>query len=219
LACDCAQILMEESTTECLYYRAFRSYLLQSPDFKTDFHLLQKQQSDFPDSFKVLNVHDQVRLKQMQSAYCTGRFVLFEGSTFDFAKVILPELEKSEKPHRELVIDVYKNRKTILEPYTGPIKDACFEYPVLDGSIDLMVQSGLCAYVVEIKTDTADHSIIGQVMKYYVGMCLKLSLKFFNEVKIITVCPGYDQASHRGLKQIGATVLSINPKTSKTALL
>ena len=52
-------------------------------------------------------------------------------------------------------------------------------------------------------------------MKYYIGMCLQLSLKFFRDVKIITICPGYDQAACNGLRQIGATMLLIDPVTLK----
>jgi len=209
----------EELTTECLYYRTFRSFLLQNSDFKTDFILLRRQQDAFPDSFKILTEKDQTRYKQMQSAFYTGRFSLFEGNTIDFSNIPLPEIEKSDITHKELVAEIYKNRTLTLEPYTGPIQEACPEYPVYFGSIDLMIRSGSCAYIVEVKTDTADHAIVGQVMKYYVGMSLQLVLKFFDEVKIITICPGYDQAAYNGLRQLGAAILLLDHKSMKISTL
>ena len=211
--------MSEEKTSECLYYRAYRSFLLQSPEFNIDFQLLQKQRSDFPDSFSLLTDKDQIRLRQMQSAFYTGRFVIFEGCTYEFSNIILPDPGKSDKNHKELVNEIYKQRAVILEPYTGPIEDACIEYPVIDGFVDLMAQSNRCAYIIEVKTSTADHAIIGQTMKYYVGVSLQLVLKFFNDVKIITICPGYDPASYRGLKQIGATILSINTENMKVSAI
>jgi hypothetical protein len=209
---------MESLTTECLYFRSLRSFLLQLPEFHVDYQLLQKQMVEFPDSFQLPS-QDRARLNSMQRSFQTGTFSLFEGNLSEFTNIILPDNEKSEKNHKELVKEIYRNRKTTLEPFIGPIEDVCPEYPVLDGSLDMMALKGLCAYIIEVKTVTADHAIVGQVMKYYVGMCLKLILKFFNEVKIVTICPGYDPASYRGLRQIGATILAIDPKSLKTTLL
>lgn len=205
----------EESTTECLYYRAFRSYLLQDPDFKMNFELLDEQFKKYPESFKSFEKIEVLRMIHMQESYKTGIFNLFKGNIEDFSKVILPKRDNVEQKHRDLVLGVYQDREKSLVPYIGPIDDACPEYPVMFGDIDLMILSGRCAHALEFKTDTATHAIVGQVMKYYIGLCLLFNIKFFNDVKIITICPGYDQAAYNGLRQLGAIILLVDPKTLK----
>ena len=209
--------MAEESTTECLYYRAFNSYLLQEKHFKSNFDMLQQQFSEHPKSFKIFSKNEVLRLVQMEQAYRTNTFNLFSGNTLEFNNIILPKIENVLVDHQELVFHTYQNREISLIPHTGPIDDACPEYPVLYGFVDLMVLSGKCAYAIEFKTDTASHSIVGQVMKYYIGLSLLFNLKFFNEVKLITICPGYDQAAYNGLRQIGATMLLVDPKTLKVS--
>jgi hypothetical protein len=201
--------MSEDITTEALYYRAHHSFLLQSPEFRTDFELLTHQYQSFPESFKVLSKPDVIRIRQMQDSYRTGRFTLFD-LVPDLSMPNFPTSGKSDRKHGELCMEIWKRRESVLEPHTGLIDSACLEYPVRFGKVDLMVQSGSCAYIVEVKTETADHAIVGQVMKYFVGMCLKLILKMFNEIKIITLCPSYDEASMLGLRQIGAKALILN---------
>jgi hypothetical protein len=203
----------EESTTECLYYKTYRTFLLQDPEFKTNFELLAHQYYNYPQTFKIFTKNDIHRLVRMQDAFKTGIFSLFNGITFDRSTPILPKMDDIDQSHYELIRGVYKNGS--LEKYTGQINSMCLEYPVPYGNIDLMVISRNCAYVIEFKTDTATHAIIGQVMKYYIGLNLKLNLKYFNDVKIITICPGYDQIALKGLKQMGATILLVEPKTLK----
>jgi hypothetical protein len=149
----------------------------------------------------------------MQEAFRTGVFNLFKGIPLDFSNTVLPKMDNVEQSHRCLIREVYQSG--VLEKYTGPIDDICLEYPVLYGSIDLMIISNKCAYLIEFKTDTATHAILGQVIKYYIGLCLKFNLKFFNDVKIITVCPGYDPIALKSLKQIGALTLLVDSNTLK----
>ena len=209
--------MSEESTTECLYYRAFNSFLLQEPMFRSNFEMLNEQFIKHPKSFRFLLKNEVLRIIQMEDAFKTGTFNLFCGNTIDFTETILPKIDNVGVKHRELVLSIYQDRERSLVPYIGPIDDACPEYPVLYGDIDLMVLSNKCAYAIEFKTDTASHAIIGQVMKYYIGLCLKFNLKFFNDVKLITICPGYDQAAYKGLRQLGATLLLVDPKTLKVS--
>jgi len=210
--------LGEESTTECLYYRAYMSYLLQDPDFRMNFEMLFDQFKKYPESFKIFEKIEVQRMAQMQEAFKTGIFNLFKGSTEDFSKVILPKIENVEQKHRDLVLGIYQDREKSLVPYIGQIDEACPEYPVVFGNIDLMILSGRCAHAIEFKTDTATHAIIGQVMKYYVGLSLLFNLKFFNDVKLYTICPGYDQAAYNGLRQLGVTMLLVSPQTLKVSM-
>jgi len=207
--------MSEESTSECLYYRAYRSFLLQDPEFKVNYEILSDQYKRFPGTFKQFSKNDVLRLIRMQEAYKTGTFNLFKSISLNTSNTVLPKMGDIDQSHQNLVWEVYK--RGVLEKYTGPIENVCPEYPVLYGNIDLMIIAGNCAYAVEFKTDTADHSIIGQVTKYYIGLCLQLNLKFYNDVKIITVCPGYDPVALKALKQIGTIILLIDPKTLKVS--
>jgi len=205
----------EKTTTECLFYRAFRSFLLQDSDFKINFEMLAHQYYQFPDTFNIFSQNEVQRLIQMQEAFRTGIFNLFKGIPLDFSNITLPKMDNIEQTHQDLIREVYKSGA--LEKYTGLVEEVCLEYPVNYGNIDLMAIANNCAYVIEFKTDTATHAILGQVMKYYIGLCLKFNLKFFKDVKIITVCPGYDSIALKGLKQIGATTLLVDSKTLKVS--
>ena len=202
----------ENSTTECLYFRAYRSFLLQEPDFKMNFEILAHQYYHFPNTFKIFSKNDVERLIQMQEAFRAGVFYLFKGINIDLTNTTLPKMNNIKQTHQDLIREVYKNG--ILDKFIGgSINNVCLEYPVIYGNIDLMIIANNCAYVIEFKTDTATHAILGQVTKYYIGLCLKLNLKFFNDVKIITICPGYDPVALKGLKQIGATTLIVDSQT------
>jgi len=205
--------MSEESTSECLFYRAYRSFLLQDPEFKINFEILADQFHRFPETFKRFSENDVHRLVSMQEAFKTGIFNLFKGISSDLSNTVLPKMEDIDQSHRDLVRNIYKSGA--LNHYIGPNHTVCPEYPVIYGNIDLMALSNNCAYAIEFKTDTANHSIIGQVIKYYIGLGLQLNLKYFNDIKIITVCSGYDQVALKGLKQIGAITLLVDAKTLK----
>jgi hypothetical protein len=203
----------EESTTEVLFYFALHSFLLQRTDFKDKFEMLRNQYQEHPTTFKIFSKPQLLWIKKMQDSYKTNSFTLFEEVPLCLEKYTPPRGSKSEQKHHDLCMDIWKNRTTTIEPYTGPIDSTCYEFPVIYGNIDLLVQSKRIIHIIEVKTETATHAIVGQVMKYYVGMCLKLFLKLFDEIKMITICPGYDQASFDGLRQIGATPLIIDSKS------
>jgi hypothetical protein len=209
----------EEKISECLFYRTFRSYLLQNSDFKLNFEILLDQYKSQPKSFSVFSKKDVQRLIQMQHAYKTGNFNIFQTNFNDVSFSSIPKGEDLKQKHSEIVQHLYKNKETMIIPYTGPIEDACPEYPVIFGNIDLLVISEKCAYSIEVKTDPATHSIVGQQMKYFIGLCLKFNLKHFNDVKLITVCPGYDNAAYVGLKQLGALMLVIDSNTLNVSKL
>lgn len=208
----------EEKISECLFYRAFRSYLLQNSEFKMNFEILLDQYKSHPKSFSVFSRNDVQRLIQMQHAYKTGNFNLFQNNN-DTISIIPPKGEDLKQKHSDIIQHLYKNKETMIVPYTGTIDDVCPEYPVLFGNIDLLVISNGCAYSFEIKTDQATHAIVGQQMKYFVGLCLKLNLKYYNDVKLVTICPGYDNSAYIGLKQLGALMLVIDCNTLNVSRL
>jgi hypothetical protein len=184
-----------------------------------NFEMLIDQFKKHPQTFKMFSKIEVLRLVQMEEAFKTGSYNLFKGNSLDFSKMIFPKIENVDQKHKDLVMEIYKNREETLIPYTGTIDEVCPEYPVLYGDIDLMIISSRCAYAIEFKTDTANHSIVGQLMKYYIGLSLKYNLKFFDDVKLISICPSYDPAALNGLRQIGATILTVNPKTLKVSTI
>lgn len=199
-----------EVETEALFYRLLYSYLLQRPSLKDNYKILCEQYKQYKESFKKLRKPEILWLKKIQEDIENDKYSLFSNS-LNLTNPI-PDIlkkEKSEQRHRDLCREIVK-KKEILIPFVSNIDKINIEHPTLFGPIDLIVYNNKLVYIIELKTKSADHSIIGQVMKYYIGMCLKLILKLFDEIKIITLCPGYDQASYQGLKQIGVTPLLIN---------
>jgi hypothetical protein len=171
--------------------------------------MLLDHYTKYPKSLLVLTKNDLLRLKQIQEDIVNNRYSLFSG-TLDFNNN-LPEFkkEKSDIKHAKLCDKLIEKTDT-LESLVGPINYISREHPTPFGPIDIVVQSGDTAFVIEVKTYKADHAIIGQVMKYFIALSLKLIIRHYDDIKMITLCPGYDKASYFGLKQIGARPLIIN---------
>lgn len=212
-------MLMKDSCAieaESLYYRLYESYLLQTPNLIENYEMLKALYKRQPQSFQYFTKNDILRIKQIQDDIWEGKFSLFSGE-MDLTTEIPESLrkEKSAKKHKEICTSLIKHR--LLDQITGKPDLISMEHPTRFGLIDIMVIANNCAYIFEIKTSSATHDIIGQVQKYYIGMSLKLILKFFDEVKLITLCPGYDSASYHGLKQLGAKtmLISSNPMEIK----
>jgi hypothetical protein len=201
-----------ESTASCLYYSLLHSYLLQKQDLRDSYDVLVDHYKTNPESLKILSKNDLIRLKKIQDDILNNRYTLFSGS-LDLS-VNLPEFreEKGNVKHADLCNRIIGDPK-ILESIIGPINYLSREHPTPFGPIDIVAQSLDTIYVIEVKTSKSDHSIIGQVMKYFIALSLKLIIKHYDNVKMITLCPGYDKASYFGLKQIGARPLIINTKT------
>jgi hypothetical protein len=200
-----------EIETDALFYRLLHSYLLQQPALKENYAMLLGHYHEHQESFKILKKHEILWLNQIQNDVKNNRLSLFS-SPLDLSPTSeILKKEKSDQSHKDICREIIRN-KEIIEPFTGPIKEMNIEHPVRFGFIDLIAYSNRRVYIIEIKSKSADHSIVGQMMKYYVGMCLKLVLKLFDEVKMITLCPGYDQSSFSGLKQMGAIPLIISKK-------
>ena len=197
-----------ETDAEALYFRLRRSYLLRTSSIMDDYEMLREHYHDHPESFKVFNKTELLDIKRIQRDVSEGRHTLF-GSALDLsAPTDDTSREKSDKNHRELVKAVIRNPRA-LEPFTGPINFLNTEHPVVFGSVDIVAQSGAILHAIEVKTHAAGHAIIGQLMKYYVGLSLGTIRRHYDEVRLIALCPGYDAAASNGLRQIGALPLLI----------
>lgn len=211
---------LESLTTEVLYFRLFCSYLLQSKDVRDNYDILTDQYQKHPESFKVLNKYELLRLKQMQDDILNNRHTLFSGPiTLDTETPEWIKTEQNDRKHTDICMSLARRKDTLLQPIIGPIDLINLEHPSRFGSIDIFILSNKICHILEIKTKPATHHIVGQMIKYYVGECLNLSLRVFNDVKLITLCPGYDQAAYRGLQNIGAKTMLLNTKTLEISWL
>lgn len=209
----------EQLEAEALYFRMHRAYLLQLPELKEDYEMLRDHYHTHKDCLQGLTKNDLLRIKRIQDDVLNNRHTLFSG-TLDLSPRIPEALkkEKSSQGHKTMCDTILRNRTTVLEPFIGHIDFMNREHPTMFGSVDIISQSGPVMHVIEVKTKAADHSIIGQVMKYFIGMSLGIILRHYDDVKMVCVCPGYDQESFGNLKRIGAIPLLINSSLSKTEI-
>lgn len=205
---------MTPADTETLYFRLYCSYLLQSQDVRDNYDMLTDQYLKYPESFKSLNRYELLRLKQMQDDILNNKHTLFSGPiTLDTETPEWAKIEQNDRKHNDICMSLARHKGALLQPIIGPIDLINLEHPSRFGSIDVYVLSNRICYIIEIKTKPATHHIVGQMIKYYIGECLKLNMKVFDDVKLITLCPGYDQAAYRGLQNIGTKTLLMNTKT------
>jgi hypothetical protein len=207
---------MSAKIAECLYYRTWTSFLRRSKEFQTDYKFLLEHKNEFPTSFDIFTQNDLNRISLMDHFFKTGQFLCFKISDPVFSDTV-PQMEDTKESHRNIIRKLYDDREKSICPYTDGIDFICPEFPVESGNIDLVVYSKNIAYAIELKTTSADHSIIGQVLKYYIGLSLNLCHKFYNDVKLITICPGYDKTAFWGLKQMGVRTLLLDPYNLKVS--
>lgn len=210
---------IEQIEAEALYFRMYRSYLLQLPKLREDYEILRDHCETHKGCLQGLTKNDLLRIKTIQDDILNNRNSLFTG-TLTLASDLPAELkkEKSSQGHKDMCDTIVRNKEYLLEPFTGCIDFMNREHPTGFGLVDIIAQNGPVMYVVEVKTEAADHSIVGQIMKYYIGMALKIQLRLYDEVRMICICPGYDQASFNGLRGIGATPLLIARDLSHTEI-
>jgi len=197
------------SLAEALFYRLYNSYLLQKSDLIDNYRMIQELYQTSPKSLLSLSTRNIKRLKKVQEDILEGKHSLFSSGLNCGPVVDICKNEKTDKSHVDICLELAKNPH-LLEPFTGPINYLTLEYPTLFGPIDLMVLSNKTAYIIEVKTDTANHAIIGQVTKYWIALSLRLSINHYDEVRIITACPGYDKIALIGLKDLNAIKLKIS---------
>lgn len=193
---------------EVIYFRLYRSYLLQTTDLKTNYEMLLDLWKNHPEVFNIFSKCDLERLRRVQKDLQNNQHTLFSGP-MDLGPEI-PETLKKEKTstrHQDICREITRSPNVLAPHVGGSVEFINREHPTYFGPIDILVQNQSCAYIIEVKTSSADHSICGQVQKYFIGLSLRLHLKAFDEIKIITLCPGYDKASYQGLRQIGAKML------------
>ena len=197
---------MAESDVRALYYKLYEYYLTKNPSLKTYHGILADCYQSEPESFKTFNKAELLRIKKIQEDIRDNKWSLFS-SPLDLCGEAPSCIrgEKSSKNHKDLCWQIAKNSKDTLEPFTGPINYMNFEHPTGYGPADLAVfgQNRIC-YIIEVKSTTADHAIVGQVLKYFIGMSVRLGLRIYDDVRMICMCPGYDKPAFNGLKSIGA---------------
>jgi hypothetical protein len=214
MECPIPQKKAEESIAESLYFLVLHSYLLQKPDLKDNYGVLLDHYNKYPESLLILTRNDLIRLKHIQNDIKNNSYTLLYGD-INFSKYELPELkkEKSSLNHNTLCNNIINKQDLLGGIIGGTVDYVSREHPTFFGPIDIVAQHKDTVFIIEVKTYKTDHSIIGQVIKYYIALSLKLINRCYDDIKIITLCPGYDRASYIGLKQIGAKPMIINPNS------
>ena len=201
----------DQTVALSLFFRLYNSYLLRDPALKDNYEMLLEHYNEYPESFKILNRFDLQRLKQIQNDIRMDRYSLFSG-TIDFSADIPKDIKASKvsKRHKDLCDDLIDCGGALDEIIGRPVTFRSREHSCAFGVIDILLQDDdYCAYIVEVKADQAKHDIVGQVMKYFVGISLKLNYRLYHDVKVITCAFGYTKEAISGLLQIGAMPTSI----------
>lgn len=86
------------------------------------------------------------------------------------------------------------------------------------GRVDMLYQDHKVAYPVEVKRGDGTHALIGQIMKYTLAIKLKLHYKFYERVKPVTICTGYDSFVLSELKKMGVMTLRYEFTKDRLAL-
>lgn len=86
------------------------------------------------------------------------------------------------------------------------------------GDIDILAKDENSIYIIELKKDVANHSIVGQVLKYALHFQKRLIYNLFNDVKIITIAGSYTNYAFNQLKAIGANTLIYNANNNNLNL-
>lgn len=190
---------------EALFYRCYYAYLKGNfEETKTFFNFL-KEEFHKTQNKEALNKYQLKHLKKISEALKTGiisnsTWIQFNEEDDDVVKT-----GKSDKNHIQLVRAIYDSRDELKEVLR--IKDDCFHLYNIEcpcgqyGRIDMVFKDNTYIYPVEVKPGLGGHDIIGQILKYDLYLRLKTHLKFWSDVKPITICWDYSKFVKKELKK------------------
>lgn len=121
-----------------------------------------------------------------------------------------PEKEDpAQIKQKELVRNIHeaglKQLREILEDKVElyNIEHPCDPY----GRVDMVYMGNGTVYPIEVKCNQGGHDLIGQISKYDLSHRLKLHLKFYEQVKSVTICKSYHSYTLDRLKSLGIATL------------
>jgi hypothetical protein len=98
--------------------------------------------------------------------------------------------------------------------YMYNIEQPCEPY----GRMDMLYMDSIYSYPTEIKKDTGEHDLIGQIMKYDLNEKLHLHMKMFYKVQPVTICGSYNGHTLHELKKYGVVTIKYSMDKNQVIL-
>lgn len=129
-------------------------------------------------------------------------------SKTDLINTFKSELSKNEKETAELL---YKKREPLLKALgVSKIDDIKPEDEFGEfGRVDLMVKADRIGFPIEIKDETANERLSGQILKYIRGTIVMMKYGGFDTVQGVVIAPNYSREAISQLKNYNVLVLKI----------
>lgn len=204
---------------EALFFRCYYAYL--KGDFKEAklfFDFLKEEFHNTRDK-NALNKYQLNQLKEVSVALKTGKVSAGKWIEQNEEDIKI-EKGKSDKNHKQLVRAIYDSSNQ-LKDLLG-ICDESFhvdniEQPCGNNErIDMVYMDSVYAYPVEVKPGLGGHDVVGQILKYDLSLRMNLHLKFWKEVKPITICWDYSDFARKELKK--RNVITIKHSSTEKGL-
>lgn len=78
------------------------------------------------------------------------------------------------------------------------------------GRADLMLRADRIGFPIELKDETSNERLSGQILKYIKGATCLIKLGGFDRVQGVVIAPGYSQEAINQLHQVGVIILQIH---------
>jgi hypothetical protein len=188
------------------YYAFLRGNLKESQMF---FDFLKEEFRKTGDR-NALNVYQLRLLKRAKTAIDTGKISraawLKESDTENH---IIKE--KPDKSHKELVRAIYEESSQLKDLlgdthnnfHLDNIEQPCPPH----GRADMVYLDSVYAYPVEVKPGTGGHDVVGQILKYEQALQMRIHIRFWEDVRPVTICWGYSDFALNELKRSGVTTI------------
>lgn len=178
-----------------LYANLFKQYFPESEDrqFLREVLLTAKQWED---------------LKRLIEIVKTGKIEtdFIDASIKDTKSIHNQKLSEYEKQMTAKMIANPEPLKKLLGFET--IVDKTTEMIMAEfGKCDLVIRTDSELYVIEVKDETADHKVVGQIMKYINGGILLMKSSAYQWVNGVVVAPGYTSDALVALRSINVKPL------------
>lgn len=161
----------------------------------------------YPEKIRRLNI----MIKSITDNLPVYNVILNEFSSFNKSISFGSNVEIKEE--EDLKREIINNEDKISKLLNMDIRLYGIEFPTKYGDCDLVFKGENSIVVIELKNDEADHSILGQVLKYGKYFLEKTSMKHWDYVYGITIAKKYNQYNLSQIKS--CNILPIQWSKSK----
>lgn len=199
-----------------LFHKCYYAFLRGDLEESQMFFNFLKEEFRKTGNRNALNKYQLRLLKKAKTALDTGKTSrdawLQEPDVTCFSKSERPNPDKS---HKDLVRAIYAET-TQLRDLIG---DSCGNFHLHNieqpcpphGKADMVYLDKIYAYPVEVKPGVGGHDVVGQILKYDQSLRMLLHLRFWEDVKPITICWGYSDFAINELKKCGVITIQYRP--------